>query len=277
MAAARSLVEAAWFPLANEVSMDAVLIAGGVPEVSDPLFATTQGAPKAMLEIAGKAMAQWVLDALQGASSVGRVVIVGLPADCGLQSEKIRVFVPDQGGLLPNVKAGMHAARSLDQAASHVLIVASDVPAVTPEMINWRVGIAMESDSDLDYVVVERQVMENRFPESNRSYVRLKDVEVCGGDINVIRLDLAADDDLWSRILAARKSPLRQAALVGFDTLLLTLARRQDLEQAASRVSRRLHLVGKAHLAPYAELAMDVDKPHQLEILRRHLAQRQAN
>jgi molybdopterin-guanine dinucleotide biosynthesis protein A len=256
--------------------MDAVVIAGGTPDAYDPLYAFTKGAPKAMLDIAGRAMAQWVLDALQAAPCVRQIVVVGLPAECGLYGDKIRTFVPDQGGLLPNVKAGMHAARQLDPAASHVLVVASDVPAITPEMIDWRIGCAMETDCDLDYVVVERQVMEDRFPESNRSYVRLKDVEVCGGDVNVVRIDLAANDDLWNRILAARKSPLRQAALVGVDTLLLMLTRRQDLEQMAYRVSRRLHLAGQVHRAPYAELAMDIDKPHQLEILRRELAQQRA-
>jgi NDP-sugar pyrophosphorylase family protein len=44
--------------------MDAIVIAGGIPEPGDPLYEYTQGQPKALLDIAGKPMVQWVLDAL---------------------------------------------------------------------------------------------------------------------------------------------------------------------------------------------------------------------
>ncbi len=48
--------------------MDAIVIAGGIPEPGEPLYPYTQGKPKATLEISGKPMAQWVLDALNGAA-----------------------------------------------------------------------------------------------------------------------------------------------------------------------------------------------------------------
>jgi hypothetical protein len=100
----------------------------------------------------------------------------------------------------------------------------SDIPAITSEMVDWVVNSAMQTDHDLYYNVITRQVMEARYPNSRRSYVKLKDMEVCGGDMNVIRaLTVTANDDLWRRIVAARKSALKQAALVGFDTLILLL------------------------------------------------------
>ena len=43
--------------------MDAIVIAGGIPQPEEPLYEYTQGIPKAMLNIAGKPMVQWVLDA----------------------------------------------------------------------------------------------------------------------------------------------------------------------------------------------------------------------
>ena len=50
--------------------MDAIVIAGGVPKPEDPLYEYTQGQPKALLDIAGKSMVQWVLDALAEADSI---------------------------------------------------------------------------------------------------------------------------------------------------------------------------------------------------------------
>jgi hypothetical protein len=116
--------------------------------------------------------------------------------------------------------------------------------------------------------------MEARFPNARRSYVHLRGLEVCGGDMNIVRVDLATDDRLWERLLAARKSVWRQASLVGWDTLFFLLLRRLELEVAVQRVSRRLHIRGRAHLFPHAEAGMDVDKPHQLELIRRDLASR---
>ena len=59
--------------------MDAILMAGGIPKPDQPLYQFTQGISKAMLEIAGKPMIQWVLDALSEAENVDSVTIIGLP------------------------------------------------------------------------------------------------------------------------------------------------------------------------------------------------------
>ena len=117
--------------------------------------------------------------------------------------------------------------------------------------------------------------MEARFPGSNRSYVRLKDYELCGGDMNVFRASLVTTrTELWERIIEARKNALRQAALIGYGTLLLLLLRRLTLEAGIKRASKSLGIRGRALVCPYAEIGMDVDKPYQLEILAADLGRR---
>ena len=61
--------------------MDAIITAGGIPKPEDPLYPFTQGISKALLEIAGKPMIQWVLDALNEAATIDNIVIVGLDAE----------------------------------------------------------------------------------------------------------------------------------------------------------------------------------------------------
>jgi GTP:adenosylcobinamide-phosphate guanylyltransferase len=256
--------------------MDALVIAGGIPAPEDPLFPYTQGKGKALVDVAGKPMTQWVLDALSGARRVERVVVAGLPADCGLFCSKPTTFLPDLGSMLSNVKTGLETILATNPHGQHALIVSCDIPAITPEMVDWRVHVIEEAGSDLDYAVVKRDVMERRFPGSRRSYTRLKDVEVCGADMNGVRLEVATDESLWARIIEARKSAVKQAALLGFDVLFLLLTRRMTLAEAEDKVSRRLHLKGHACLAPYAEIGMDVDKPFQLELMRRDLTGRAA-
>ncbi len=254
--------------------MDALVTAGGIPEPGEPLYDETQGKPKALLDIAGKPMVQWVLDALGEARHVEQVVIVGLPPDCGVHCSKPTDFVPSFGDLLANLEGGLRRLMELNPQAEYTLSVAGDIPAITPPIVDWTIETTMQTRHDLYYCVIERQRMEERFPGSRRSYVRLKDREVCGGDMNVFRTGLAAEKDFWERIIAARKNAMKQAALVGLDVFLLLLVRQLSLQRAETMISRRLKLRGRVILCPFPEVGMDVDKPHQLEILRRDLAAR---
>ncbi len=252
--------------------MDVLVFAGGKPDPEDPLFSVAQGKPKALIDVAGKPMAQWVLDAVSGAKHTEQVIVVGLDEDCGLHCARPLHFVPDRGGLIDNAVAGMRRVREISPAAEHALVLAGDTPAITPQMIDWRIEQTQGTDVDVDYAAIKREVMETRYPGSSRSYVRLRDVEVCGGDMHVVRPSLAARVDLVERLIEARKNVVKQAALIGFDTLFLLLTRRLTLKGAEKLVSKRLGVVGSATLSPYAEIGMDVDKPFQLEIMRRDLS-----
>ena len=253
--------------------MIAIVTAGGTPQPGEPLYSLTQGRPKALLEVCQKPMAQWVLDALDEARSIDKILLVGLQADCGLSSKKPILFLPDQGSLVQNLRFGMDKALDLDPQASHFLSASSDVPAVQPQMIDWLAQTAMQTDEDAYYTVIERRLMEARYPGSRRSYTHLRDVEVCGGDIRVIRTRIGRENDqIWEKIIDARKNVLKQAALIGLDTLFLVIFRLITLQQAVEMVARRLHITGRAIQCPYAEIGMDVDKPFQLEIMRSDLA-----
>ncbi len=254
--------------------MDAVVLAGGKAGPEDPLYPYIQDKSKALVEIAGKPMAQWVLDALSEASSIDHVLVVGLDQDCGLTCAKPLHFLSDQGHMLDNIKAGLHHNSERNPSAIRVLLASCDIPAITPEIVDWRVQGSLEYESDIDYAVVDRKTMEARFPGANRSYIKLKDYELCGGDLNVIHVSLIEKEQLWTRLIAARKNALKQAALLGIDLLLLLLMGRLSLKDAERRVSERIGVKGRACLSPYAEVAMDVDKPHQLELLRQDLTNR---
>jgi GTP:adenosylcobinamide-phosphate guanylyltransferase len=252
--------------------LSAIVTAGGIPQPGEPLYPMTQGKCKALLEIAGKPMIQWVIDALEGSSKIQHIVIIGLPQDASVTGKKIRASLPNQEDMLANIRQGVQAVLKIDPSAHHVVVASSDIPGITAEMVDWLVDTTMQTDEDVYYTVIERSVMEARFPESRRSYTRQKDVEVCGGDINVIRtMTVTANDTMWKRIIASRKNVFKQAALIGYDTLFLLLLRQITLEQAVKTVASRMKITGRAVLSPYAEMGMDVDKPHQFEMVERDL------
>jgi CTP:molybdopterin cytidylyltransferase MocA len=256
--------------------MDAIIVAGGIPGPDDPLYPLTQGRPKALLDLAGQPMLQWVVNAIEAASRVEHVFVAFPGPEPSIRLGPRTTFIPDQGGLIANVQAGLQAVRRTDAAATHALLSSGDIPGITPEMVDWRVQTVEAADVDFDYAVVERAVMDRVFPGSRRSFTPLKGSEVCGGDLNGLRVDIVGDEALWNSLYATRKNVFKQASLLGFDLFLLAAFRRLTLEDAARLGSRRLGLKAHVTLCPYAEIGMDVDKPHQLEMVRKHLLARMA-
>jgi GTP:adenosylcobinamide-phosphate guanylyltransferase len=255
--------------------MDAIVTAGGIPQPGEPLYEYTQGKSKALLDIHGKPMIQWVLDALCAAKTIDKVIIIGLPENSGLACEKLAAYLPNQGGMIDNIRTGVLKVMEINPSAVDVLLVSSDIPTINSEMVDWVVNETMKDDLDAYYNVITKETMEARFPGSNRTYTHLKGMDVCGGDMNVIRTSMVTTNtEVWEKIIASRKSPLKQASLIGFDTLFLLLLRRFTVESAVARVAERLHMTGRGIVCPYAEVGMDVDKPNQLEMVRADMAKR---
>lgn len=256
--------------------MDALVLAGGIPQPEDPLYAYSNGNSKALIDVAGKPMIQWVLDALGDARHVDNVIVIGLSPKSGVTCKKPLHFVSNQGRMLANIVAGVNKALELNKKNKYVIVASSDIPALKPEMVDWLVETAMQTKDDLYYGVCTREVMEARYPGSKRTYTRLKDAELCGADINITHVRMATEHlDMWESLIGSRKSPLRQASLIGFGTLFKLLTRQLTLEEAVRRVCERIGIKGRAIVWEHAEACMDVDKPHQLEILREDLAAQQ--
>jgi GTP:adenosylcobinamide-phosphate guanylyltransferase len=252
--------------------MDAVIVAGGIPQPDEPLYNYSNGQSKALIEIAGRPMVQWVLDALGDAKTIDRVVVVGLTDKMGLKCRKPLDFVSNEGRLLENLKSGTARVLQLNPRAEYVLFVSSDIPSITGPMVDWVVETCRETKDDLYYNVIRRESMEERFPTSKRTYTRLKDLELCGGDLNMARAKIVNENsEFWSKILDARKNPAAQAVLIGPDIVFKFLFRSLTIDDVIQRVADKLGLKGRAILCPYPEIAMDVDKPHQLEIMRAYL------
>ncbi len=254
--------------------MDVMIAAGGIPRPEEPLYNYTQGRSKAMLDIAGKPMIQWVLDAISEAEKVDNVIIIGLSKDSKLICKKHLFFVPNQGSMLDNIVAGIDKILELNPIAEYVITASSDIPGITGAMIDWLVEISMQTQHDIYYGVVKRDKMEARYPNANRTYTKLADMELCGADIHIVHKSMTTDPEhlaMWDELLGKRKSPLKQAASIGFMTLFLLLIRRLSLNGAIERITKRLNITGRAIMWDDAEPAMDVDKPHQLDILRADL------
>jgi CTP:molybdopterin cytidylyltransferase MocA len=251
----------------------AVVLAGQSIRQEDPLSEYAQGRPKALIPIAGRPMVTYVLAALAESRYVGRIVVVGTDLEMDLEMAQPLDVVACQGELIPNVMRGVQRAVELVPDLEGVLVTGSDLPLLTPTIIDQFIESCLQTDHDAYYGVVERSVMETRFPASRRTYVRLADGEFAGGDLLLLRqaaagLDLA----LWHRLAAARKNPLRQVWMLGGPgPALKLLTHRMSLAEAEARASKAFNVRARVIVCPHAELGMDVDRPCQLEIVSSEL------
>jgi GTP:adenosylcobinamide-phosphate guanylyltransferase len=253
--------------------MDCIVAAGGTPEIKDPLYADTQGRSKALLEVSGKPMLQWVLDALEGAACVDRIVVVGLGPTSPITCHKVIAQLPDQGSLLENAIIGAERLQvSLEN--QHILFCTCDIPTITPAIVDAFVARCTDPSVKIYYSAIPRRLMEKRFPGSGRSYVHFTDQDLAGGDLHVFAPHLyQTHRQLCDDLINSRKSALKQALRLGPTFFIKLFLRRLSIAELEQRVRQKWGIHARALIFEHPEIGMDVDKPLQLEICRQRLAE----
>ncbi|MEM7799155.1 MAG: nucleotidyltransferase family protein [Chloroflexota bacterium] len=254
--------------------MIGIVAAGGIPSPDHSLYAYTQGMPKAMIEINGRPMVESVVDALLDSQRIKEVIVVGLPQDLGglLNTLSAPILLPDEGSLVANAAAGLRWVRENRPEVSTVIGCSSDIPHLSGKMVDHLIAACRPYDRILYYTFVSKDQIEERYPGAKRTYVYFSDREmVAPGDIFLSQVKiLDTDMALWDKLTGARKYPLQVARIIGFQTLIKFALRRLTLDEAATIGGRLLgsDLPVGIYDSPYAEMAMDGDKPAQIELLR---------
>jgi molybdopterin-guanine dinucleotide biosynthesis protein A len=254
--------------------MHCLIIAGGQVRPEDALYPYSQGRPKALIDMGGRTMLERVVAALQGSRHVEDVLVVGLDPDAaGLRFARPVESLPDQGSMVGNMLAGCDWFLRHRPDASAILGCTADIPAITPAMVDSFVEACRPWDHGIYYNFVNREKIESRFPGSNRTYSKISGTEVASGGLIVVQPAIAERNRAMLEMLtAARKHPWRVARIVGLPFLLKFLFHRvtfADIEAIAGRI---LGAPVQIILSSPAEVAMDADKPYQVDILRAEFA-----
>jgi molybdopterin-guanine dinucleotide biosynthesis protein A len=250
--------------------MHCVILAGGLPKPDDPMYALTEGKPKSLIDMNGRTMLERVVDALQGSQHIEDSVVMGLGSDMGQQFGRPVHHLQDEGSLAGNVIAGAAWLGQQHPEATAFLLCSADIPTITPTIVDAFIEACRPFDRAAYYNLVTREVLEKRFPHSNRTFVKLKGQEIAGGDMNIARFDVVRDNQaLLQALTNARKHAWQLASIVGLRMIVKLLLRQispNDIEDESERI---LGVRAQVVISPYAELAMDADKPGQVELLRK--------
>jgi len=261
--------------------VDAVILAGapagGLAPTAEGGRGSCRAMSRAMIPIAGKSMLAWVVEALRGAASVGRIAVVGNITDGPGSPEPgpsgVDLVVEPGGNLMENIKRGIEAL----EPEGPVLIVCSDVPLLTAEAVDDFVERAAKLDVDLAYPIIPRAHCEARYPGIKRTYLKTGDGVFTGGNIMLVRAEFVFRN--WgtvSNAYAARKQVFKLARMIGMGVLARVLAARvfpgvlrlAMIERAAGKM---LGARVAAVVSAYPEIGEDVDKPSDLEAVERLL------
>lgn len=260
--------------------MHCLIIAGGTVGPDDPLYPYTQGKPKALIDMGGRTMLERVVAALQDSTYVEDILVVGIDpemaAASGLRFARPVEFLPDHGGMVANMLGGVSWFSKNRPAAEVILGCSADIPTITGRVVDEFIETCRPWDNGVYYNFITRSRLEKRFPDSRRTYSSYGDIEAAGGDMVIARLDVAERNrSLLESVTAARKQPWRVANVVGVRMLLKFVLNRVTIPDIEATASRVMGAPVKIILDGPPELAMDADKPFQIDMLRAEFAGRQ--
>ena len=233
---------------------------------------------RALLEVAGRPMLLRVLDALCGSPRVGRLVV-------SIDEPSALKELPE---LSPRIESGeltLHASLSspsrsvldvIDRVApgEPLLVTTADHALLSDRVLDPFLDVAEASSADLIVGLVARRVLEARFPGARRTYLAFRDDAYSGANLFAFRTPEARRAaEFWSRAESFRKRPWRLVSVFGPVSLALFALRRLDLDAALARGSRAIGARVEAARLPLAEAAVDVDRPEDLELVTRLLAE----
>lgn len=245
----------------------AVVLAGGE---RDDVCRDDPAAPnKAFLRIGGSPLVTRVLRALRETTSVGHVTVVA-PADAPVQPLMLADDRQPSGRRIgDSLRAGL-AGYDPDEL---VLLCASDLPLLSSVGIDDVVERAFASQADVCYGYVERLAHEARYPTLPHTWARMRDGIYCGAGLCALKpRALPAVLLVLERLAAARKSPLRLAALFGPAMLGLYAIGMLRVTGAEARASAILGFPARGVLTPHAEVAVNIDRYPDIARVERLLA-----
>jgi GTP:adenosylcobinamide-phosphate guanylyltransferase len=221
---------------------------------------------KCALPVNGVPMLRRVINALQRSKSIASIAIsIETPAIVReALSEKdsgIAVITSENSAPL----SAIVAIRKI--STFPVLITTADHPLLTPEMVDYFCEHAESNSADFSAGLATADVILKAYPQSVRTFFRFGKDRVSGCNLFAISNERGLRIlEKWQYLEQSRKKPWRLVAAFGLLALIRFALGSLSLDGAFRVVSNKLRFTAKPILMPFAEAAIDVDKPSDLEL-----------
>ncbi len=232
-----------------------VILAAG-RGADDPMAKAFGVAHKCTIAIAGKPMLQWVLDALSG-------TVIATPYVIVIDDTNAMSPAPDLDVVIAENSAPASAIAAINHINQFpVLITTGDHPLLTPAMINHMQRHADTSQADVLVGLATMETIQAAYPETKRTYFNLGGTRVSGCNLFVVKTQAGLRLlELWQDLERNRKKPWKLVSAFGIMPILWFAAGLLTPARAFGHISSKLGIIVEAVFLPFAEAAIDVDKP----------------
>jgi GTP:adenosylcobinamide-phosphate guanylyltransferase len=257
---------------ASHVStFDAILPAGGTIDAD---FAARVGTTnKALIQFEGQTILERVIDALKASGRVRRIAVIG-PEEVhkSAGATKADLLLPEGKTGPDNILRGLDALASQPDPPQKVLVVTTDLPFLTPDIVNRFVD-ACPPTVDITVPLISKEEFQARFPNCTCTFIRLKDDVWTTGCMYILDVKALRDSKPYiDQIFEVRKSKLGMAKLLGVGFLCKFLTKTLTVPDVERKIQSMLHCSGKAIMHSPPELAYDIDDLQDYEFAVAHLA-----
>lgn len=249
-----------------------VLAAGRGPD--DPMAKAYGVSHKCTLPVKGVPMLKRVVDTLRSSRSINSISV-------SIESAAIvREALSKEGSgiiVIPSENsAPLSAIVAIRKNATFpVLLTTADHALLTPEMVNYFCNQAEQNGADFSAGLARAEVILNAYPQSIRTFFKFGKDCVSGCNLFAVRTEKGLRIlEKWKYLESARKKPWRLVAAFGPLALIRFLFGTLSVDSVFKIASKRLALTTKPIFLPFAEAAIDVDKPSDLELVETILKQR---
>jgi GTP:adenosylcobinamide-phosphate guanylyltransferase len=213
-------------------------------------------AHKCTIDIAGKPMLHWVLEALRQTTITKPYVIV-------IDDVSVIAATADVDVIRAEDSAPASAIAAINHVGQFpVLITTGDHPLLTPGMINHMLQDAEVSKADVLVGLATAETINASYPETKRTYFKLGGTRVSGCNLFVVKSRAGMKLlESWQHLERNRKQPWKLVAAFGVLPILWFALGILTPERAFGHISRKLGITVVPTFLPYAEAAIDVDKP----------------
>ena len=228
---------------------------------------------KCLAPAGGVPMLARVLAALAASPSIDRIFVV-------LEDPMILdrlPGIPRCTALTSAPTPSLSVLRALDEveAALPMLVTTADHALLSAAVVEHFGAAARATGADAVAGLTAAEVVRKAYPETQRTYLRLRDAHYSGANLFAFMSSEARKAiAFWRRVEQDRKRPWRMIRAFGLGPLLAYLLGRLTLESAMARASAIIGARVAAVRLPFAEAAIDVDKPADLELVNAILARR---
>ncbi len=242
-----------------------VIMAGG--QTPEKIIATGETeTERAFLDIGGRPMLGWVLDALNASSCCGEIICMGNPdrmrSTFGLEENQVS---RDRGSMLENFIAGMEHFRDHPL----VLVMTCDIPLITPQALDSLIAEIAGIDAEIYYPIIDVKHYDEKFPGGKRTTQNLKEGTFTGGNVFILAPEkILANQDKINAVIRDRKSPAKLIRLFGLSFILKYFLKQLDLKSLEDKATKILGARMKGVITHYPEIGFDIDKPEDLIMVR---------